>query len=125
MRKTALLMTVTATAVLVAASILPSPSYGQAEPPKAVTKVLLDNDKVRVYETIFPPGAQGTSGTPPYRIVRALTDGSIQRIYPDGKTDTTNWKAGDVREVGPDPQYVPKNPGTTEMRIFVVVPKGK
>jgi hypothetical protein len=97
----------------------------KAEAPKAVTKVLLENDKVRVYETTFPPGAEASDSVRPYRITRALTDGTLLRIYADGRTDTMQWKAGEVKELGPDPQYKPRNVGKSEFTIYVVQPKSK
>jgi hypothetical protein len=90
---------------------------------KAETKVLLENDKVRVYESYLKPGAEGESVERPFRVIRALTDGTIQRIYPDGKTQTLQWKAGEVRAMGPDKAYKPKNIGKSDFAVYVVVPK--
>jgi len=39
---------------------------------KAVQKILLENDKVRVYEVTFKPGDEGANVERPYRIVRAF-----------------------------------------------------
>ena len=97
----------------------------KADAPKAVTRVLLENDKVRVYETTFAPGAEARGSARPYRISRALTDGTLQRIFADGRTDIVQWKAGEVRELGPDPQYKPKNIGPSEFILYVVQPKSK
>jgi len=44
----------------------------------------------------------------------------MQRIYADGKTETMEWKAGDVKALGPDRQYKPKNIGKTDFLIYVV-----
>ena len=46
----------------------------------------------------------------------------IRLIYGDGKTETFEWKAGQVREVGPD-NISAKNVGGTELLLYVVVPK--
>ena len=99
------------------------PSGGS--PPGATNKELIDNDKVRVYETTFAPGAEASNVPRPYRIVRALTDGTLLRTFADGRTETIVWKAGEVRELGPDSQYKSKNVGTSEFRWYVVVPKVK
>ena len=45
---------------------------------KASVKVLLENDKVRVYEAHIPVGAEAANIERPYRIGRALTDGTIE-----------------------------------------------
>jgi len=94
-------------------------------PPQATNKELIDNDKVRVYETTFAPGAEASNMPRPYRIVRALTDGTLLRSFADGRTETIVWKAGDVKELGPDSQYKSKSVGASEFRWYVVVPKVK
>ena len=97
----------------------------KSEAAKASLKVLLENDKVRVYEAHIPPGGEAANIARPYRIGRALTNGTIQRVYADGKKETVQWKAGEVRALGPDTQYIPKNIGKTDFRIYVVEPKSK
>lgn len=101
-----------------------APQAAPSDPKKPVVKVLLENDAVRVYEASVPAGTEGLNVARPYRIGRALTDGTMQRIYPDGKKQMSPWKAGDVKELGPDPQYTPKNVGRSDFRIYVVEPKG-
>jgi len=49
-----------------------------------------------------------------------LAGSDEQRIYADGKTETSEWKAGDVKALGPDRQYKPKNIGKTDFLIYVV-----
>ena len=96
-----------------------------AEKGKATIKVLLENDKVKVYEALIPAGGEAPNIARPYRIGRALTDGTIQRIFADGKKETVQWKAGQVKELGPHTQYIPRNIGKTDFRIYVVEPKSK
>ncbi|TMI16542.1 MAG: hypothetical protein E6H38_06170 [Betaproteobacteria bacterium] len=68
-----------------------------------------------------PKKATVTANIPrPYRIGRALQGATIQRIYADGKTETVQWKAGEVKALGPDRQYKPKNIGKTDFLIYVV-----
>ncbi len=74
------------------------PQATPRDPKKATVNVRLENDAVRVYEE----GA------------------TIQRIYADGKTETVQWKAGEVKALGPDRQYKPKNIGKTDFFIYVV-----
>jgi hypothetical protein len=111
------------------AGVIAGPAMAQekakSEAPKASLKVLLENDKVRVYEAHIPAGAEAANIARPYRIGRALTSATIQRIYPDGKKETVQWKAGEVKELGPNPQYIPRNIGKTDFRIYVVEPKSK
>jgi len=82
--------------------------------------VRLENDAVRVYEASIPAGAEAANIPRPYRIGRALQGATIQRIYADGKTETVQWKAGEVKALGPDRQYKPKNIGKTDFFIYVV-----
>ena len=95
----------------------------KAEKGKATQKVLLENEKVRVVETRFKPGDEGANVARPFRVTRALKGGTIQRTYADGKTDKIQWKTGEVRGVGPDPVFTPKNIGKTEIVLYVVQPK--
>ena len=97
---------------------------GPVDPKKPGVQVLLENDAVRVYEASIPAGAQGLNVARPYRIGRALTTATLERDFADGKKETVHWKAGEVREQGPQSQYTPKNVGKSEFRIFVVEPKG-
>ena len=90
---------------------------------KATVKVLLDNDKVQVYETTFKPGDESASIARPYRIIRTLSGGTLLRTYADGKTEKIEDKAGDTRESGPDAAYSAKNIGKTTIHVYVVAPK--
>lgn len=85
-------------------------------------KVIIDNAKVSVSEVRFKPGEEAVLKDRPYRIVRALTDGTLLRTYADGKTETYEWKVGQVREIGPD-KISAKNVGQTDLVLYAVVPK--
>ncbi len=101
------------------------PQATPPDPKKATVNVLLENNVVRVYEARIPAGAEGANiPPPPYRIARALQGATIQRTYADGKTETTVWKTGDVKELGPDRQFKPKNIGKTNFHLYVVEVKG-
>src|SRR5881628_851012 len=79
----------------------PAMAQEKAKPdaPKASLKVLLENDKVRVYEARIPAGAEAANIARPYRIGRALTAATMQRVYADGRKETVQWKAGEVKEL--------------------------
>jgi hypothetical protein len=85
-------------------------------------KVLLENAKVRVLEVTFPPGDSSKLMQRPYRIVRALTDGTLERTSADGTKEVVEWKAGDVKDYGPD-TYSAKNVGSDPFSLYVVIPK--
>jgi len=96
------------------------PQATPRDPKKATVNVLLENNAVRVYEASIPAGAEAANIPRPYRIGRALQGATIQRIYADGKTETVQWKAGEVKALGPDRQYKPKNVGKTDFLVYVV-----
>jgi hypothetical protein len=89
--------------------------------PKATIKVLQENDKVRVFETTFPVGAENTSvPSSATRVVRALSGGTIERTYADGKKEKVVYKTGEVRINNPSPAFTAKNVGKTEIKLYVV-----
>jgi hypothetical protein len=91
---------------------------------KVSMKVIAENDKVRVFEATYAPGAENPS--PPAsttRVVRALTAGTLERRYADGKKDTVDWKPGMVQVLPPAGAYTTKNVGKTELKLYVVAVK--
>jgi hypothetical protein len=86
-------------------------------------KVLVNNDKVIVTEERLRLGAQSASKARPYRVVRALKGGSIQRIFPDGKKATAQWKTGEVKVFEATEPYAIRNVGSTEVVFYIVSPK--
>jgi hypothetical protein len=89
--------------------------------PKATIKVLQENDKVRVFETTFAPGAENTSvPSSATRVVRALSGGTLERTYGDGKKEKVVYKTGDVRINNPSPAFTTKNIGKSEVKLYIV-----
>ena len=99
----------------------------KAKAPQVVQKKYLENDKVRVVEFTYAPGAENSSVPRDARVVRALTSGTLMRIYPDGKTEKVEWKAGEARffpaVAGAVPQYKTRNVGKTKLVLYLVVLK--
>ena len=85
-------------------------------------KVLLDNPKVRATEVRYKPGEGGGMRERQARLTRAVTDGTMERTYPDGKKETVNWKAGEVRWF-PKETFSNRNVGKKEIVLFIVEPK--
>jgi mannose-6-phosphate isomerase-like protein (cupin superfamily) len=86
-------------------------------------RILFDDERVRVQEITFRPGAQGPGTARPFRIMRVLKGGTMQRTYPDGRTETIEYKTGELRVVGPDRPFVPKNVGNSDIVFYVVALK--
>jgi hypothetical protein len=84
-----------------------------------VPKVLVENDKVRVVETRIKPGEGTPSRELPPRVTRALTSGTMERTYPDGKKEKVEWKAGDTKYF-PKETFANKNVGKTELVLYSV-----
>lgn len=95
----------------------------KGEKGKAAIKVLFENDKVRVVEATFKPGDEAANTARPFRVTRALKGGTFQRTYADGKIEKIEWKTGEVRGVGPDPVFTPKNIGKSDVVLYVVILK--
>jgi len=92
----------------------------KAEKGKAKVKVLFDNDKVRVQEVTFKPGDEGASVARPFRVIRPLKGGTIQRTWADGKIDKVQFKTGEVKALEPDKPFTPKNVGKSDIVLYVV-----
>lgn len=109
-------------AVAVASCIAASPLYaqdkdkGKAKERAPVSKVLLENDKVRIVETTFKPGDVSRADRRP-RANYIVKSGTLERTSKDGKKTVVERKAGTGIWLEADSDAV-KNIGKT---TFVVV----
>jgi hypothetical protein len=109
---------------LAAAPAIAQDKAAKAEKGKPVMKVLAENDKVKVWELLYKPGDTNTS--PPAsatRVIRVLKGGEQLWTYADGKTAKNVYKTGEVRVLGPGPQFTSKNVGKTDILLYVVMLK--
>lgn len=104
------------------AKMAPAAASEKSKAPASNQKMIFENDKVRVFETRFKSGESTPSRERPARVVRALTDGHMQRTYPDGRTEKVEWKTGDTKWF-PKESFGNKNVGKSEVVLFVVEPK--
>ena len=90
--------------------------------PERTQKVLVENDRVRVTESVYPPGGgTNTPAQPPYRITRAIKGGTLERTYADGKKETLAYKDGEVKEQqAARAPYTLRNAGKSEMVLYTV-----
>ena len=87
-------------------------------------KELIDNDKVRVYESTFQPGDVSQNRARLDRVTHYLTSGTLQRTYPDGKTEDRVFKAGET--IWSEAKtYAVKNNSNSVVRLLIVIPKTK
>jgi hypothetical protein len=115
---------------IVAVAILMTGLFGKAATAQEKAKgektsgrtvmVLVENDRVKVYEGRFSPGEKSPRmSNRPARVEFAMTDGQMRNHYPDGKTEDVTWKAGEAKWAEPA-TYQQENVGKTEFRIRVV-----
>ncbi len=84
---------------------------------------LFDDGRVRVQEVTFRPGEVGPNIPRPFRVIRVLAGGTLERIHSDGKTEKLEYRTGEVKVFGAEPPYVLRNAGTTDVVLFVVALK--
>lgn len=87
----------------------------------AVTKVLLENDKVRVTETTFKPG-DVSRGPRKDRTNYIITDGKLERTSPQGKKSSYERKKGTAMWLPADNDVV-RNVGKTTYVVIGVTNK--
>jgi hypothetical protein len=94
----------------------------KAEKGAAKITPLLENDKVKVYESLYRPGDENKAvATTAYRILRVLKGGTITRTYADGKIEKVAFKTGEVKFLEPfKTAYVSKNEGKSDIQFYVV-----
>lgn len=85
------------------------------------TKVLHDDDRVRVTENTTKPGENNANVVRGKRVVRYLQGGTQERNYADGRKEKVERKTGEVFVAGPDKEaYWIKNVGKTTIVTYVV-----
>ena len=91
--------------------------------PVRAQKILVNNDRVRVSESVFKPGEVNPMAKRGYRVTRVLKgNATILRTHADGKTEKIEWKEGGVY-VSPADNASAKNVGKSEAVIYTVVLK--
>jgi quercetin dioxygenase-like cupin family protein len=108
-------------AVIAAALALAlGPAQAQtAKSPGTDTKPLLENERMRVLEMLFKPGAKTSILSHPQRFVYALTDGALV-FSPPGKTPyELSFKAGEALWL-PAEATATENDSDKEIRTLVV-----
>jgi hypothetical protein len=121
MRKLAAVLAGLLVPAFLLAVVAPAVAQDKAKPLEVKNKVLLENDKVKVSELTYAPGAENKAvASSTTRIVRAMKGGTLQRTYADGKKEDVVWKAGDVKQLTATQAYNTKNTGKTEVQLYIV-----
>jgi mannose-6-phosphate isomerase-like protein (cupin superfamily) len=84
------------------------------------SKIVLENDRVRVKDVTFPPGVTGmhTHDLPHVGVV--IDGGVLEFRYPDGTTETAKLPRGGVGYRDAHVTHEPVNPGKTPVRVIEV-----
>ncbi len=119
-------MTVALAGLFVAAAVA-QPAMAQdkkaaEKAPIRASKTLVDNDRVRVTESVFKPGESNPSIKRGYRVTRVLKGNTTIERVTDGKKEVVEYKEGAVI-VAPAGVSSIKNIGKGEVTIYTVVLK--
>ena len=91
--------------------------------PVRAQKIFMNNDRVRVSESVFKPGEVNPVAKRGYRVTRVLKGSTtLVRTHADGKTEKLDVKEGDVY-FSPADNASTKNVGKSAVTIYTVVLK--
>ena len=93
----------------------PDPAIAAAD----VYKLVLENDRVRVFDVKFKPGQKAAMHRHPDHIVHVLTPYTLDLKLADGKSQEVALKAGQVIFMGAGP-HAAQNIGKTEGHALVI-----
>jgi len=100
------------------AAVWAAPQAGQ----KSSSKIVLENDRVRVKDAVFAPGdanaGMHTHDLPHVGVV--IDGGTLKFNYPDGKTETMDLPRGGVGYREANVTHQPINPGREPVRVIEV-----
>jgi quercetin dioxygenase-like cupin family protein len=86
---------------------------------KDVYKLVLENDRVRVFDVRFAPGQKAPMHSHPDHVVYVLDDATIRLTGPDGKSQDVSIKAGQALFLPAGP-HAAENVGKTGAHNLVV-----
>lgn len=82
-------------------------------------KVVFENDSVRVLRIHYGPGEKSVMHSHPQAVAVFLTDSHTLMTFPNGKSEESNAKAGDV-QMTPGGEHLPQNIGDKPMELVLV-----
>jgi quercetin dioxygenase-like cupin family protein len=117
-----IIMLVAAVGWMVAASVARAQDPVKVDP-KHYT-VELENDTVRVLRIHYGPGEKSVMHSHPNAIAVFLTDSKTKMTFPNGTSEMSSVKAGDV-QMTPAGEHLPQNVGDKPMELILVELKGQ
>lgn len=104
---------------LVLGAVIPLFAQDPLEVGADIYSLKFENERVRVMEINFAPGAKIAMHSHPDHMVYVLTDGKLVLTHPDGTTADFEAKAGDVVWINAE-SHSAENVGTTEVKGVVI-----
>jgi hypothetical protein len=98
------------------------PAPAAAAPQKYQTKIVFENERVRVKDVTFLPGVKDP-GMHTHELAHVgvvIQGGTLQFKYPDGKSETMKLDTGGAGYRGPNVTHEAINPGTAPVRVIEV-----
>ena len=83
-------------------------------------RLLLENERVRVFEYAIRPGERDQPHTHPAKVSYVVSGGTIRVTTSDGRSLVYEEKAGDTTWSEPVPRHTVENIGPTPVRIVLV-----
>ena len=113
--------------VILLAGVLALPAMAQEKKTEKASvraqKIYINNDRVRVSESVFKPGEVNPMAKRGYRVTRVLKGSTtLVRTHADGKAEKLEVKEGDVY-FSPADNASTKNVGKSAVTIYTVVLK--
>jgi len=99
-----------------------APEKAADKAPIRAQKILVDNDRIRVSESVFKPGETNPTVKRGYRVTRVLKGNTTVERTINGKKETIEYKEGAVI-VAPAGMSTTKNVGKQEVTIYTVTLK--
>lgn len=88
-----------------------------------VYKLLLENDRIRVFDVVFKPGQVAVMHSHPDHLVYVMKDATLKLAFPNGTSQEISVKAGQALFLGAQ-AHETTNVGATEAHNLVVELKG-
>ena len=112
-----IIMLVTVVGWMLAASVARAQDPVKVDP-KHYT-VEFENDAVRVLRIHYGPGEKSVMHSHPAAIAVFLTDSNNKMTFPNGKSEMSSVKAGEV-QITPAGEHLPENVGDKPMELILV-----
>jgi hypothetical protein len=106
--------------IAVASLVLIASLPAGAQPKPATSKVVFENDKISVTDSVSKPGEGLPSGARGGMILYYLSGGTVERTFADGTKSTVTRKTGQALVNSEMRPYSTLNTGTTALHVIAI-----